>query len=286
MYDSILFPVDDSETGVVVDHVADVARELDAEVTVLFVADTGRDSVSVVEGDVLDVLEDEGEEIVDEVAARLQRADVARDTDVVQGDPAPTIVDYAERYGYDLVAMPTHGRRGISRRVLGSVTERVVRLSPLPVLSLQRDAETPAFPYERILLPTDGSDSATRATEHGIDLAAALDAEVHVLAVVDDDSLGPDVRSALAGEESERAAREAVERVAAAADDRGVASVEHVVRGSPADEIRTAIDATSAHAVVMGTTGKRGVDRILLGSVAERTVRSAPVPVVTLGAER
>ena len=71
--------------------------------------------------------------------------------------------------------------------------------------------------------------------------------------------------------------------VTAAADHDLGAVVSHVEHGRPVAGILDVIDANAIDAVVMGTTGRRGTDRILLGSVTEKTVRSAPVPVVTVG---
>jgi nucleotide-binding universal stress UspA family protein len=62
-------------------------------------------------------------------------------TEVLQGDPVETIADYAGEYGVDLVVMGTHGRGGVSRMLLGSVTERVVRTAPVPVLTVRVDDE-------------------------------------------------------------------------------------------------------------------------------------------------
>ncbi|WP_439025428.1 universal stress protein [Haloarchaeobius sp. DT45] len=286
MYDDILLPVDDStEATAVVHHAAEIAHWADANLRVLNVADTGRDSVTVVDTDVVDTLVREGETVVSEVAATLDTLGVDYTTDVVQGDPAPTIVEYAERYDYDLVVMPTHARQNLSRYLLGSVTEKVVRLSSVPVLTARLlEDDSLRFPYESILLPTDGSDTALHAAEHGLDLAAALDAQIHVLSVVDDDALGLDVRSTAAEDESEGAASEAIDAVVTAAEERGIEDVtSHVERGSPDEVIAAFVESNDVDAVVMGTTGRRGVDRILLGSVAEKTVRSVSVPVITVG---
>ncbi len=180
--------------------------------------------------------------------------------------------------------MPTHGREGLSRYLIGSVSEKVVRLSSVPVLTVRmRPDETLEFPYHNLLIPTDGSGAATRAAEHTLSLAAALDATVHVLSVVDDTALGVDVRSTVHSEESERAAAEAANSVVTEAERRGVTDTHtHVEHGTPVEVILDSIDSTDVHAVGMGTTGARGTDRILLGSVAEKTVRSAPVPVITV----
>lgn len=285
MYESILLPVDGSEYATkIVHHVAELAKWTGATIEVLFVADTTRDSVTVVDGNTVDALEREGETIVADVAETLESLDVEHGTDVVQGSPASTIVDYAERYDHDLIVLPTHGRTGISRYLLGSVTEKVVRLSDVPVLTARMQSdEQLTFPYENILIPTDGSPASAAGAKHGLALAATLDATVHILSVVDDTSLGPDVRSVLSDDELERPAVEAVEEVATKADEHKLAYVQtYVEHGSPAEVIREHIETNQVHAVVMGASGRRGVDQALLGSVAEKTVRSAPVPVITV----
>lgn len=288
MYEDILFPYDGSDgASAILEHAADFADWVDATVHVLFVADTTRDSVTVVEGRTVDALAQQGESTVEEAGDALTARGVDYDTDVIQGNPAPTIAEYAERYDYDLVVMPTHGREGISRYIIGSVTEKVIRLSSVPVLTarMQPD-ERLAFPYENILIPTDGSTGAVHAAEHGLSLAAAVDATVHALSVVDDASLGLDVRSAASESEGEQAATDAVDDLVSEADSYGVRNtVTHIEHGDPAEEILECIDLNDIDAVVMGTTGRRGTDRILLGSVAEKTTRSAPVPVITVARE-
>jgi nucleotide-binding universal stress UspA family protein len=285
MYEEILLPFDGSDGAAeVLHHASELAHWADATIRVLYVADTTRDSVTVVEGHTVDALVKRGEEVVEEAARTLETLGVSHDTDVVQGNPAPTIVEYAERYDQDLIVMPTRGREGVSRHLLGSVSEKVVRLASVPVLTVRMQPdETLMFPYRNVLVPTDGSEAAARAADHVCALAAALGATVHVLSVVDDTALGIDVRSAVSGEERETAAREAVDAVAETADDRGVGDVvTHVEHGSPVDVILDVIGTNGIHLVGMGTTGRRGTDRILLGSVAEKTVRTAPVPVITV----
>jgi nucleotide-binding universal stress UspA family protein len=285
MYESILLPVDGSEgTAEILHHASELAHCTDATIQLLFVADTTRDSVTVIEANVVDVLVQEGETIVEEAGKTLATLGVEYDTDVVQGNPAPTIVEYAQRYDHDLIVMPTHGREGLSRYLFRSVTEKVVRLSSVPVLTarMQPDEQL-AFPYETILIPTDGSAGARYAARHGLTLAASLDATVTVLSVVDDVLLGLDVRSTISQRGGEQAATDAIEDIKSDAEMYGVSEVvTHVEHGAPDEEIRNYVESNDVHAIVMGTTGRRGTERILLGSVAEKTVRSAPVPVITV----
>ncbi|MFH5802046.1 universal stress protein [Haladaptatus sp. CMAA 1911] len=288
MYENILLPVDGNDDAAeILHHVGEIATWTGATVRLLFVADTTRDSVAVVENTVIDTLVQGGEKIVEEAGKTLNSLGVEYTTDVVQGNPAPTIVDYAERYDHDLVIVPSHGREGVSRYLHGSVSEKIVRLSPVPVLTARmKPDEQLVFPYENLLIPTDGSTEATTAADHGLELANSLDATVHVLSVVEDSSLGPDIRSELMTEELEQAATNAVDQIVTEAKTRGLTDViSHVEFGSPATEIQSAIESNDIHAVVMGTIGRQGIDRILLGSVAEMTVRSAPVPVITVAGD-
>lgn len=283
MYDKILLPVDGSDdAAATVSHVADLANWADATVRVLYVADTTRDSVTVVDGQVVDALVREGERVVESVAERLSPA-VDCQTDVLQGDPAPTIVEYAEEFGSDLIVAATRGREGLSR-LGGSVSERVVRLSPVPVLTTRRQSdERLVFPYEDVLVPTDGSEAARVAADHACSLAATLDATVHALSVVDDSVLGLDIRETT-GADDDQTAREAVEAVVDIGEANGVTdTVQAVEQGTPAEVIADYVETNGVDAVGMGTTGRRGTERILLGSVSEVTVRTAPVPVFTVG---
>lgn len=285
MYDDILLPYDGSEGATaVLDHASEIARWADATLQLLFVADTSRDSVTVVDGEVVDALVRQGEDILEQATETLDTNGVSYNTDIVQGDPASTIAEYAERYEYDLIVMPTHGREGISRYLIGSVTEKVVHLSSVPVLTarLQPDEQL-VFPYEDILVPTDGSHSASRAVDHGLSLAATLDASVHALSVVDDTALGPDVRSLISEQERELTATEAIDSVVSTATERGVTNSTHVEHGDPVETILDYVESNDLDAVVMGATGRTATERILLGSVAEKVLRSAPIPVITVG---
>ena len=285
MYERILLPYDGSEgAGEMLHHASEVAHWFDATIQLLYVADTTRDSVTVVEGDTIDMLEQKGETVVSDAAQTLNTLGVTYDTDVVQGNPAATIVEYAKRYDQDLIMMPTHAREGLSRYLIGSVSEKVVRLSSIPVLTIRVQSDEPIiFPYENILVPTDGSTAAMHAAKHVFSAAASLDATVHVISVADTGGLTPHVRSTTSGSDMKQVASDAVETAISEAETRGVIdTVRHVTQGTPVREILDYIESNNIHAVGMGTTGRRGTDRILLGSVAEKVVRSAPVPVMTV----
>jgi nucleotide-binding universal stress UspA family protein len=143
--------------------------------------------------------------------------------------------------------------------------------------------------YKRILICVDDSDTAVRGAEHGIRLAAEQQALVRVLNVIDDSILVPAAYAYPAGETADVidslriSGKKAVDAAVKRAAKRGVA-VESVQVES---RLRRVSEVIVEHArnwradlIVMGTHGRRGMDRVLLGSDAERVLREAPVPVL------
>ena len=143
MYDQILIPTDGSEgTRGAVEHVIDLATTYEAALHTIYVIDTNVGVDSSVPG-TLDALEEVGENAIDEVIRQAEAAGVNTIERVVaQGPPHQAILDYVEEHDIDLVVMGTHGRTGLDRYLLGSVTEKVVRLSDAPVLTVRLPAES------------------------------------------------------------------------------------------------------------------------------------------------
>lgn len=134
--------------------------------------------------------------------------------------------------------------------------------------------------YDEILLPTDGSEGVQAAVDHALYVADLADAMVHALFVVDERGAAGEWDVVVEREEEHGEA--AVDAVATAGSERGVAVERHLRRGTPHEEILDAADAYDADLVVMGTHGRTGIDRFVnAGSVAERVVRHASVPVMT-----
>lgn len=286
MYDDVLFPTDGSEGATAaLDHVLEMADTHGATIHLLNVADTARDSLTQVRGEVIDALETEDETIVQEAADRASERGVDVTTDVVQGDPAETIVEVADTRGVDLIAMPTRGRRGLHRLLVGSTTERVVRTASVPVLTIRPDEDVSLrYPYRGILVPTDGSPAAEEALGHGIDLAAETDVDLRVLSVVDVASLCVDVRADVQLESLESGAREVVERATATARDAGVSPVSGAVEMAESihQGILDYVEDNEVDLIVVGTHGRTGFDRVVIGSVTEKLIRTSPVPVLTV----
>jgi len=136
--------------------------------------------------------------------------------------------------------------------------------------------------YDDILFPTDGSEGADAALTHAMELADTYDATVHVLSVVDSSYLGSSAAEATTFEALREAGERAVEETADRVTDRGIETATAVEEGRPYATILDYADAEEIDVIVMGTHGRRGLDRFLLGSVTEKVVRAADVPVVTV----
>lgn len=139
--------------------------------------------------------------------------------------------------------------------------------------------------YDRILVPTDGSTEGERAVAHALDLAAVHGAVLHAVHVVDTASYAGMPMEASwegVGELLRGDAEEAVAAVEELAAETGIDVETAVVEGSPSREIIRYAEGNGCDLVVMGTHGRGGIDRLLLGSVAEKVVRGAAVPVLTV----
>ena len=282
MYDDILVPTDGSDTALNATEAAvALAERFDARLHAVNVLELGYLPPRF-EDEVPEALEYYGGNAVEAVEELASDSGVEVTTDVVATDGPihETIVEYAGENGIDCIVMGTHGRTGLGQRVLGSVTERTLRLSPVPVFAVH-EGDDLAADFEDILVPTDGSKGARAAADHAIELATATDAALHVVYVVDARSIGYDVGSANILKALEAAGQQAVDDVVERADAAGVRSVQaSVLTGTAARSLTDYATDRGVDCIVMGTHGRTGVNRLLLGSVTERVVEMAGVPVL------
>lgn len=139
--------------------------------------------------------------------------------------------------------------------------------------------------YDRILVPTDGSDPASEAVDYAFDLAEFADATVHALFVADSDRANqgaPGISVDSLRDSLVSHGRDTTEAVAKRGGERGIPVETAVLEGLPQKEISEYARSHHIDIVVMGTHGRTGLDRVVTGSVTEATVRSCPVPVLTV----
>jgi nucleotide-binding universal stress UspA family protein len=139
MYNNILLPTDGSEgTEGAITHAFDIAKTYDSTVHALYVIDLKE--VNAIEHtfdltEYTDEFRSQGESVLEELEARAEDAGIEITTVLDEGIPHEVILDYSDDEEMDLIVMGTHGRTGLDRYLVGSVTEKVVRLSDVPVLT-------------------------------------------------------------------------------------------------------------------------------------------------------
>jgi nucleotide-binding universal stress UspA family protein len=204
---------------------------------------------------------------------------------------AESIIRTAASEACDLIVMGTQGREGLERLLLGSVAERVVRLSDVPVMLVRQAAGTPARTgFTRVLVPVDGSDASGKALWTANEIAVRLGAELEFVHIIPDVPLTMADPVGVGGlvydyEGWAEALEQEGERVIANAKATATAQKVHAskLRASGrriAEVIVQAARTGGADLIVMGTHGRGGFDRLLLGSVAEGVAHHADVPVL------
>jgi nucleotide-binding universal stress UspA family protein len=202
------------------------------------------------------------------------------ETLVIDGDPAGVIVDTAESQDVDLIIMSTHGRGGLVRWWLGSVTEKVLRATARPILIVSSD-ELPT----RTLVTLDGSTAAEAALEPARYLAGTLGTPLYLLRVLEPLEMAeddPDISSKEAADlnnQVEAARQEEAVAYLAAIKERlaeGEVAVETaVVAGPPAPAILDYIEKQQIDLVVMSSHGQSAEARWAYGSVTEKVIHAA-----------
>ena len=206
-----------------------------------------------------------------------------------EGDAADEIVRHASELQVDLIVMGTHGRGGFDRFTLGSVTEKVLRKAPCPVLTLPPAAASSAatLDYRTILCPTDFSLSSECGVDFALSIARRSHATVtvlHVIETVDDDADTTD-RRALTGHHTDTRYEEEAQalhsRLATHVQPSDRVS-ELIATGKPHRAILRVAGDRRADLIVIGVRGRGPVDLTLFGSTTNQVVRRAVCPVITV----
>lgn len=219
----------------------------------------------------LDQSLEEGVEYLEGVKRRLEEDGGRARVFVRTGPPADVVLDLAEKEQATLIALSTHGRTGPARWMLGSVAEKVLRASPVPVLALR--STDPAGPDFRKIVVGVGGDGALDVLDPVIEIAKRFGSQVLLLNVCEGHPA-----CAVPVPWMTRA----YERVHAAG-----LKVEPLMRmGDPAHELLEVAREQGAGLIALTTHGRSGPRRWLLGSVAERVLRQASVPLLVVRGPR
>lgn len=219
------------------------------------------------------------------VAPKAQGVSVA--AEVRSGEPAEQILAYASQVAADFIVLSTHGRSGVSRWWYGSVTDRIVHTSPVPVVVVGPSAlpDTTTYGVRRIATPLDGSPLSESAIDTALRLAEALSARLTLVRAVRWAAQAypytlPEAYVPQLDAELEAGARAYLEGVRAGLET-SVPVDTAVVRGVIADSLMEFCEREGVDLVVMSTHGRSGLARATLGSVADRLLHG-PCPVALI----
>jgi len=221
------------------------------------------------------------------IIERLQQQGVHAKAHSDWGQPQAVIESVADREGAGLIVMTTHGRSGVSRWTLGSIADKVLRTTNTPLILIRPTAEAPVPEAVRqIVVALDGSDLAEAALPAAERFAQAMDASLLLVrAVVPPTMLygGQFVPGGLPVlDQLEAEAKQYLERTAERIRKSGLKVGVAVAVGAATDVILTASREIGADLIAMTTHGRSGLNRWILGSVADAVVRHGGVPVLVI----
>lgn len=194
------------------------------------------------------------------------------------GEPHECIVEQAEAEDADLIVMGAKGLSFVTQALLGSVTRRVIGFTTRDVLVVPPEAPVG---WGKVLLATDASEKGAAAADRALELAQTYSSELMVVAV-------REVPGQIFGEEATVVAEvkdklpEHIEAVTKAAQSLKIRVKGQILEGTPYSNIVNCAQQEKAELIVMGSHGRTGLTRLLMGSVTERVIGHAPCPVLVV----
>ena len=296
MIEKILVQLDGSKLSeVALPWAEEISGRLGASITIIHVTEMAKDPHDLFHQAYFQKIVNDTRQVIQEYSVTPKQSSVDVQSEVLSGNPAEKIVEYAEENQIGLIVMATHGRSGISRWTLGSVADKVVRATTRPVLLIRsKDFLTEVHGkgmLNRILVPLDGSENAKAIIPYIEELALGLKAEVLLLQAV---PKGYQVLSGYVASTAEVVdsdmlmARDHLNKVATQLEEKGV-SIKTEVKmindeTHAAEEIIDFASQIQAGLVAISTHGRSGIRRWAFGSVAERVLREGDTPLLLVRA--
>jgi nucleotide-binding universal stress UspA family protein len=305
MYRRMLVLLDGSELAeVVLPFAKELAARLNLEVVLLQVyGPMGRDFVPIHRAYIersADTIKRQVKNVQNELNIPPKERKVKVRGELADGHYAEEILRFAEENKVDLILMASHGRSGIRRWRMGSVADKVLRASKMPVLFIRSDVKD-AVPYDKwptraILVPLDGSEMAESALPHAEALAKqhALEPVTVNFIKVCDTPIAPSYYSPeLSGvplnwgeimeqemTSCKQSATDYLAKIAKQFEDKDIKTQSAVLVGKAADEIIEYATKNPFSIIVMATHGRSGLSRLVFGSVTESVLQSVSNPIL------
>jgi len=225
-----------------------------------------------------ETIEGPGLKLLEEAREIADQEDVHILTNMTQGEPYDKIVHVADDENCDLIIMGRRGTHQLERELVGSVTARVIGYTPKDVLVVPDGCK---LTRKNILLATDGSPNCEAAVDRAIQLAKEQSANLTAVSVVytNDEylALAPGIVENLIGK-----AKEKLAMITQKGKEADIAINTIVKEGEAYEAITTLAQKSNVDLIVMGSHGKKRLQRLLMGSVTERTIGYATCPVLVV----
>jgi len=308
VYKKMLVPLDGSELAeVVFAYAKELAGRLDIDLVFLHVYEPEESEFAPMRRayieHVCEIVGRELGEVQEKTGGRQGSTKVEARCELAVGHPAENIIRYADESEVDLILMATRGRSGLSRWAMGSVADKVIRASEIPVwlvrAGIPEEIVYDKWPTRTILVPLDGSKMAESVLPHVEALAkqrGTEPVEVVLLRVCEGTIFTPEGQARLmyyyhrvSVDQDEHMKQKMAQRTQEAEDylagvekqlgDAGLKVRSEVLVGNPADEIIAYANRNPFNLIVMATHALSGLSRWAIGSVADRVVRGVSRPV-------
>lgn len=296
MYRRLLIPLDGSEEAeYALEYAAELSPRIGAQVTLFHVCAPSEHHLQKMHEGYLSYRTMLLKDLLNQTGGQETRVDSM----MVFGDPATEILGYASENDVDLVAMTTHGRSNISRWLMGSVADKVVRHSRIPVRLVKSNIPEGELhrhlPEKEILVLVDGSTISEQVLSQLVMYAKTSGAEVTLLRVCETPVIPgdyPEGIMALSWEEhvariTERSALECrlfVDNLSDLLEKEGVKSNTETLTGSPIEEVVGYIESRPIDLIAITTHGRSGVTQWASGDMAQKLLRATSIPLLLIRA--
>lgn len=296
----ILVPVDGSESAEKAITLAfRLAREHAAEIVFCHAIDYAGIAAETAMAAGVDLagtfatLDESAKELLMAARSRALSANIQSTAYKLEGRSVTSIASFAVEQRVDAIVMGTRGLGGFPHLLLGSTAEGILRTATVPVFVVHADSHVASLDaklgFSSIAVAVDDSEPADAAAAFATELAAASGGKMTFISVIDSDALYDQISryggygAVAIQSEWEVETQYLVDAAARRSKSAGVTATETVVAfGDPGEQLLSRIGSSNADLVAIGTHGRRGLRRLLLGSVAEAIVRKCKTPVVVI----
>ena len=284
--EKLLLPTDCSEFSEgAIREAVNLAKTCSSKLFIISVIETNPEYESIAP-QLIEKAEKETRQHLESVKNRAAKEGVDCEIIARQGeDPYKYIVDEAAKHQVSMIIMGRRGRKGLKRLMMGSVTAKVIGHSPCNVLVVPRAAR---LEFRKILIATDGSKYSNAAASEAVAIAKRCGANLIAASVVPYETISPlgivhsEMQWELVTEESRKAAESNIKNVKEIAEKEDVKIEELILEGRPYEAIINAAKEKRVDLIVVGSHGRTGLDRLLMGSVTERVIGHADCAVLVV----